>query len=81
MKACAISFSLELLLKTLGLENIKEGQGDYKLINAYPHHRIPNTIVLNIESESLDIEDIHRGGIIPDAVIRCEKTEAKIEIL
>lgn len=79
MKACKVTFALELLLQTIGLEHADQLEVYHASTGEYP-----NCVTLYLKGEHPDIPNLSDGGEIPSAMIVCMRdgdiVESRLEM-
>lgn len=74
MKACKITFSLELLLNKLGLDRA----GDLVALSVWMHS--DKNITIAIGGDHPDLPEMYVGEEYPEAYIECKTVQSKIKL-
>lgn len=77
MKACKVTFSLQLLLEQIGLES----RADQLIPYASSVNEYNRTVTLYLTGDHPDLPEVKAGDDIPDAMIICKRIESKLEMM
>lgn len=74
MKACVVTFSLPLLLESLGLRNTNGLTAYHAMVDRN------GNIVIGLRGDHPDLPEVLEGQEVPSATIICKSIDSRIEV-